>query len=168
MWVYQQVQTLYARVCAHVCTFTPLLLLLVCVCTMWVSVCMRLNCIYECVGAFCPRYPCMCVYTLSVLYEATAWAGVSGWMVSFGIYLFYYVCVCQTHCASTAHTKKKKNKKKQQPLPGCCWAQCLKTAQIMQDTAEWEQELFCLTFFFYKFMDICTNHTKINIVSIGL
>lgn len=88
--------------------------------------------------------PHVCLCAPAIWYEVRAWAGVKGWMVSFGIDLFYYVCA--RHAVHLLHTQEK------QPLPGCCWAQCLKTAQIMQDTAEWEQELFCLTFFFFFFL----------------
>lgn len=46
----------------------------------------------------------MCVCAPCILYEVRAWAGVWGWMVSFGIDLFYYVCA--RHAVHPLHTQK--------------------------------------------------------------
>lgn len=132
--------------CMHLC-----LLLCLCLCAgiVWVRVCVYLDSVYECVWAFCCPCQYMCVYAPSIFYEVRAWVVAWGWIVSFGIDLFYYVCA--RHATHLLHTAEK------QPLSGCCLAQCLKTSQIMQDTVKCEQELCCLTFFkFFFFTSLWT------------
>lgn len=114
----------------------------------------------------------MCISILSLLVHVRlctlhlVWSENLSWCLGMnGIFwdrsvLLY---VCQTSCASIAHTYTNTHTREKQPVPGCCWAQYPRRAQIMQDTAAWEY----LTFF-YKFTDICTNRTKIDIVSIRL
>lgn len=133
VWVYLQVQILC--VCVYVHAHLHLYYYSVCVHTVSVSICVYL---WMCMSILSLLlHVCLCTLPL-VWSESLSWClGMNGIFWDRSVLL----CVCQTSCASIAHTQEK------QPLPGCCWAQCLRRAQIVQDTAEWEQELFYPTFF---------------------
>lgn len=129
-----------ANMCVYVrsCTFTLLLLL-----PVFVWLCMCVNAVW--VRLFCVSQQCLLLYaTVSTAYVfiCKKWESVlavQGWMVSFGIDLFYYVCA--SHAVQLSHTQAKAT------YPSCWRAQCPKTAQIMPRSEN--KSCFVLLFFFF-------------------
>lgn len=137
MWVDLQVQIC---VCVYVrsCTFTPLLLL-----PVFVWLCMCANAVW--VRLFCVSQQCLLLHATVItayVFICKKWESVlavQGWMVSFGIDLFYYVFA--SHAVQLSHTQAKAT------YPSCWRAQCPKTAQIMPRSEN--KSCFVLLFFFF-------------------
>lgn len=78
---------------------------------------------------------------------------------------FVLLCLCQTCWASTAQTRKATSS-------GPSLSSMSENGSDIAGHCRVRTRAFCLRFsvvvFFYKFMDICSNHTKINFISIRL
>lgn len=104
MWAYLQVQMLHVCMCMHIYTSTTT----PCVCLHCVSehLCELYQCLWMCMSIL-PLLLHVCLCTLCLVWsESLSWClGMNGIFWDRSVLL----CVCQTSCASIAHTHKKSN-----------------------------------------------------------
>lgn len=133
-----------ANMCVCMCAHAHLHLYYYCQCLFD---CMCANAVW--VRLFCVSQQCLLLHATVItayVFICKKWESVlavQGWMVSFGIDLFYYVCA--SHAVQLSHTQAEAT------YPSCWRAQCTKTAQIMPRSENKSCFVLLFFFFFYKF-----------------